>query len=118
MKAIKSKLIIPFLLFIMFALNTSCESLNTALQYANQGMGGVCNQMECKTGYYNSDIGEYRMDQILTRTLDGVDIENNESYWVNARMNESLNYGIGVYYFDSPYSEVSYKFVVDCVEWQ
>ncbi len=112
----KVKIILSIILFNF--LFVGCDSLNQTLQYTSMGLGAVCLRTKCSYGYYENKAGDYKMGYKLISTPEGVDIENSENYWISLRANECLEVGIGIYYHRSPYSNVDYKFVVDCVEWQ
>lgn len=112
----KVKIILSIMLFnVLFV---GCDSLNQTLQYTNMGLGGVCLTTNCSAGFYDKETNNYKMGYVLITNSEGDDIENSENYWKGIKANECLNIGIGVYYHTSPYSEVEYKFVVNCVEWQ
>lgn len=114
----KIKINLLFILISSSILLSSCDSLVTALDYTNQGLGGECLETTCSAGYYNSNTGKYAMNAYLVKNDQGEDITYYESNWLDVRANEALDYGIGIYYFTSPYSNAEYKFVVTCSQWR
>lgn len=114
MKKVKIILSIILLNFLL----VGCDSLNQSLQYANMGLGGVCVRTSCRSGYYDNETNEYKMGYAISTTTEGEDISDSEDRWLDIKERETTNTGVGVYYHTSPYSDLSYKFVVDCIEWQ
>jgi hypothetical protein len=118
MKTSLKKMYFKILFFSTFFIFSSCDSLLTTLDAANQSMGGVCLEIECSSGYYNSNTEKYVMDAYLVKNDEGEDIDAAEERWVGVYSNQALDNGIGVYYYTSPYSNTSYRFVVTCAVWQ